>query len=184
MELHDFKLLLSNSIPHALTRYGDGEHNIFDMVNCNRKGFKYNKFTDIEFRKELIESYNYNDRNYYVADKKPISACLFVNENYGDFLNKIVPLFNLYNVILVGNKEADIFNLNFNISDFFAMSDNAWKHNKDVDEQILDLLEFYNKPVLVLFACGPYSNVLIHKIYKENKNHILWNIGSTLDPIL
>jgi len=183
MNLHDFKLLLSNFIPHALTRFGDGEKNIFDEVNCDRKGFKYDKEIDGVFHNELIESYNYKSDNYFVADKAPISACLFVNENYKDFFSKIVPLFNLYNVILVGNEKAEIFELPFFVNRFIPVSDNAWRHYTDVQNEIFALLNLWGNTSLVLFACGPYSNVLIHRIWKENKQNILLNIGSTLDPL-
>ena len=184
MDIKNFKQLLIKSQPHALVRYGEGEKNIFDQINCNRKGFKYDSIIDEEFRQDLIDSYHYRSANYYVGDKEPISACVFVNENYPIFISEIVPLFNMYPVLLVGHERSDLSSLPFKIKNFFAVSDNAWRYYPKLADNILVEIKSHQSPVLVLFACGPYSNVLVHKIWEEDKNNILWNIGSTIDPYI
>lgn len=183
MDLKDFQKFLQNKQPHALTRYGDGEWNIFDNVNCHRKGFKFNSEEDQEFRKELKASYDYEGKNYYVADKNPISACLFVNEHYKEFL-KGVGVFNLFPVVLIGNEKCMLRKVPFDIDLFFPVSNNAWKHYPDLHKEILREIKGFEIPVLILFACGPYSNVLIHRIWQKNKKNILWNVGSVFDPML
>lgn len=183
MDLKDFQKLLEQKQPHALTRYGDGEWNIFDNVNCNRKGFKFNSEIDQEFRQELDVSYNYEAKNYYVADKEPISACLFVNEYYKEFL-KGIGIFNLFPVVLIGNEKSNLRKVAFKIDLFFPVENNAWRVHPNLHKEILKEIKKYKNPALVLFACGPYSNVLIHKIFQKNKKHILWNIGSVFDPFL
>jgi len=184
MTLEDFKLLMVKSQPHALTRYGDGEHNIFDDVNCHRKGFKFNSEEDQKLKADLLEAYNSQSPNYYVADKDPISACLFVNQYYPTFLKEVMPLFNMFKIIYVGHETSDITNLPFHVDEFFPVCDNAWKYFPGLYIQILREFRKYKKPILCLFACGPYSNILINKIWKHNKKQILWNIGSTLDPFV
>ena len=183
MNLKDFQSLLQQKQPHALTRYGDGEWNIFDNVNCNRKGFKFDSEIDQEFRQELKNSYDYQAKNYYAADKEPISACLFVNEHYKEFL-KGIGVFNLFPVVLIGNEKSNLRKVAFKIDLFFPVSNNAWKVHPNLHKEILVEIKKHKSPVLVLFACGPYGNVLIHKIWQKNKKHILWNIGSVFDPML
>lgn len=183
MNLKDFQKLLEQKQPHALTRYGDGEWNIFDDVNCNRKGFKFDSEIDQKFRQELKDSYDYKEKNYYVADKDPISACLFVNKHYKEFL-KGIGIFNLFPVVLIGHEKSNLRKVAFKIDLFFPVSNNAWKVHPNLHEEILEEIKRYKKPALILFACGPYSNVLIHKIWQKNKKHILWNIGSVFDPFL
>jgi len=183
MDLQYFQQLLQNKKPHALTRYGDGEWNIFDGVNCDRKGFKFDAIKDITLREDLADSYHCEDKNYFVADKEPISACLFVNEYYLDFL-KGVGVFNLFPVVFIGNEKANVSNLQFKVDAFFPVSNNAWKFHPNLHEEILAETKKNKAPSLVLFACGPYSNVLIHKIWKKNKKSILWNVGSVFDPML
>ena len=183
MDLEYFQNLLKHKVPHALTRYGDGEWKIFDNANCNRKGFKFNSKLDQNFRRELIKSYMHKNKNYYVADKEPISACVFVNENHLKFL-KIVGLFNLFPVIFIGNEKAKVGNLKFKIDAFYPVLNNAWRYHPNLHEELLKEISSHKMPCLVLFACGPYSNVLIYKIWSKNKNNILWNIGSVFDPHL
>lgn len=180
MNLQDFQRLLEQKTPHALTRYGDGEWNIFDDVNCDRKGFKFNSETDQMFRQELKASYDFEQKNYFVADQKPISACLFVNEYYKEFL-KSVGVFNLFPVIFIGNEKANTQALPFKIDAFYPVSNNAWKFHPNLHEEILSEVKKQKPPCLVLFACGPYSNILIHKIWQKNKKSILWNVGSVFD---
>jgi hypothetical protein len=183
MNLNDFKNLLIDNIPHALVRYGDGEKNIFNNINCQRKGFKFDSAMDKSFRQDLLDSYNAKINSYYVADKE-ISACLFVNENYPIFINHVIPLFKSYHVIFIGNDKSDLTKLPFPIKTFFPVSNNAWRYFPNIHNDVLEEIKNNDQPVLVLLACGPYSNVLVHKLWKANNKSIYWNIGSTLDPYL
>lgn len=182
MDLEHFKILLEHCVPHALTRYGDGEKNIFNNIDCYRKGFKFDSKNDQDFRHDLIDSYNYKSNHYFVADKKPISACLFVNENYEKFFGEILPIFINYKITLVCHKNVDLTFIPFKVAKVFFVSNNAWKHESDLDLKILDSIN-HTKQNLVLFACGPYSNVLIYRLWIKSNIITLWNIGSTLDPI-
>lgn len=184
MELTYFKQLLIDKTPHAILRYGDGEKNIFNRENCNRKGFKYDSEKDEEFRQQLLDSYNFRSPNYYVADNNLVSACLFVNQNYERFLKEYTPLLNLFDVIYVGNETSNINNLPFKVSKFFPITDEAWKNFPRLHFYVLQELINYDKPSIILIAGGPYSNVLIHRLWRRNKNHIYINIGSVYDPLV
>lgn len=185
MNLEEFRLLLINCIPHALVRYGDGERNILNNISCNRKGFRFDAEKDQDFREELIQSYRYNKScNYYVADNIKMSARVFVNENYIPFLKRIVPLFKQFPIFFICNVRSNRGDLPFVVQNCYRVSDNAWEHNDSLHKFILRDLKDYNSPVLILCAAGPFSNVLIHRIWKETKNHILWNVGSVFDPYL
>jgi hypothetical protein len=185
MNIYDFKNFLIKKEPHALVRFGDGEQNIFDDVNCHRKGFSFDKEVDQRMKNDLIASHDYMASNYYMADGECISACLFVNENYKTFMTELVPLFNLYNVIFVGHENSNINNLPFQVNEFFAVSNNAWRFYPTLHLDIFKSLKKYKEDCLVLFACGPYSNILIYRLWSAfKKHHIFLNIGSTFDPFI
>lgn len=184
MTIYEFKQLLVKRQPHALTRFGDGERNIFDNIDCNRKGFKYDHLRDQEFKQQLLNSFEYKTENYYVADTTDISACLFVNQFYPIFLSEYVPLFNMFDVIYVGHEQSNLENLPFKVKKFFPVVNNAWKFYPELDISIIQELRKYKAPAIVLFACGPYSNILVHRIWERKKKHILLNIGSVFDPLV
>jgi hypothetical protein len=187
---------IKNKQPFALIRFGDGEKNIINNIECNRKGFSYDPgdIRDSEFRYNLIKSLEYNGgKNYFVGlnDSKLekevkgtiISPMIFVNQNYIDFLKKITPLFN--DCILIANKKGNIDKLPFKPLDVIKIEDKFW-HNTESESLHIGLLYWlYDKSTqIILVAGGAWSNVLIHRLWQSNKNHIYIDIGSTLDPFL
>lgn len=202
-ELLKIQSLLLNKTPFALTRFGDGEYNILNNIKCKRKGFEYDpcKPKDLEFSIELKQALiGEQDDCYYtglcqkneeiktwmrtLCTGSPISASVFVNQNYLDFLNAIVPLFENFSIFFVGHINGKVKKLPFIPSIFFPIENSAWRKDYKYDEFILDEISDYNQPVLVLVAGGAYSNVLIHKIWQKDKNNILINVGSTFDPFI
>ena len=109
---------------------------------------------------------------------------IFVNQNYLEFLEKLKNIAYNIPIILVVNKLSKLINIPFNICGVFYIDDNAWHTAGDLDNKIIDDIEGLSTTHLVLVAGGAFSCTLIHKIWQQNQNHILLDIGSTLDPFL
>ncbi len=195
---------IKNKEPFALIRFGDGEYTVLQNVECHRNGFYFNpKHTiDAKFKKELMKSLIYDGGENYIVGvcnknvgknslpnkwlkskvcRVTIDADIFVNKNYLRFIKEMVPLFRA--PILVANKLAMIRKLPFDPL-WFRIDDSAWKANSKLHEYLLDYLQYHKEPQIVLVAGGAFSNVLIHKLWEKNKNHIYLDIGSTLDPYI
>jgi len=183
--------------PFALARFGDGEKAILHNIPCNRKGFKFDPEKDQKFRMNLIKALKLKMKDYFVGiSRKPelfswyqnmvqsqsLDAALFINENYLDFINKIVPLFQTRDIILVCNKKAKFENLPFKCEKIHYISDNAWK-NDIWDNLFFDLVWALDTKI-VLVAGGPYSCTLIAELWKDLPYHLFIDIGSALDPYL
>ena len=191
IELQRLYNKIVNKENFALVRFGDGEHNILQNVPCNRNGFDYDPgdIRDQDFAEKLNESFIYSNENYYkgVGAKdvlhdvcQLISACVFVNANYLDFLNNFNPLFE--NCIFIGNEWGNKEALPFKPERYVKIKENAWK---DLNSNLLDLymIRFLEKQQnkIVLVAGGPMANTLIHKLYTSNQNNTYINVGSTYD---
>ena len=188
---------IENKEPFALIRFGDGEKNILNNIACNRKGFSYDPgdVTDRKFQTELAEALLYRGgENYFVGindgeiekhiNGTKIDPMIFVNQNYLKFLKSLEEVGKNIPIVLVVNKKSKIGKLPFPYSAVFLLDDNAWRTAEDLDKQILNWLNKFKKPMLVLVAGGAYSCVLINKIWDKNQEHCLMDIGSTLDPWL
>jgi hypothetical protein len=203
-ELKKFYFKLKNKENFALGRFNDGEMLSMYGISMPAGGGEWNTngedaIYDI-VRKELIEAFHYQDKGYYVGI--PCSCCqgqnfyvmrtfskqddehltfgnLFVNFNYNNFVHNYFPLFNQREVILVANKNAKIENLPFKVEKFFPVNYNAWVDNRELLDEIMSF-DFKNK--LFLFSCGPFANILCHKLWEKNKENTYLDIGSTISP--
>ncbi len=185
---------LLNNTPFSLIRFGDGESNIIDNVPCDRNGFKFNP-EDIRashFRNKLIESLEYDGGDNYLLGINPtdlklrakspvISANLFLNKNYLDFLKRVLPIFKTKSVYLICNKKASFKLLPFTPEVRFNIHNNAWEH--DITEPLVENLET-RLPKIILVAGGVYACTLIYNLFKKAPQHTYIDIGSILDPWL
>ncbi len=193
-ELLDFKNRIINNKPFALIRFGDGEKNIIDNVVCNRKGFKFDpkNAKAQKFRQQLIASLEYNGgKNYLLGINPPelilrakspvISANLFVNQHYIDFLQKVLPVFKTKPIYLICNRKTSTKILPFIPQQTCKIHNNAWEY--DIYKYIIKILEA-SEPKIVLIAGGVYACTLIHRLWQKTQRHTLIDIGSVLDPFL
>ena len=145
-------------------------------------------------RKELSDSLTYRHPDYYVAicpcykdtieySKQPYSnityANIFVNSNYEFYKKHYISLYKERDIHLVTHKNANLDNLPFKVEKFYPIEYNAWILNRDLPEIIL---EQNCKDKLFLFAAGSFANILVHKLWKNNKNNTYLDVGSTLNP--
>jgi len=175
----------------SLVRFGDGESNILNNVLCNRNGFDFNPKDprDQEFKIKLRDSFKFKSPRYYKGlnysniKENIVSACIFVNENYLEFLHDFSELFE--NCIFVGNELGMDWQLPFSPERYIRVKENAWKdYNSNLLELYLSNHLKNQRKRIVLVACGPMSNTLIYKLYKNNPDNIYLNVGSTFDPFL
>jgi hypothetical protein len=161
------------------------------------------------FRERLLDSAKHKGDNYYVGiacrccvgDSKheALKALteqdeahltwgnIFVNGNYQRYIFEMVPYFALYDIIMVVNKKANFENLPFKnkIIERIDVGTNAWiedYHEVEFMKHQLHEKQYKNK--LFLFAAGPFSNILIHELYKLEPNNTYLDIGSTLDVMM
>ncbi len=205
-----FKFLLEKKVPFTMTCYGDEELSIIDDTNIDltkkfADNYHFDKAKDQFYRKELIDSFTYQNGNYYVGVKYPCClvgkeapdlmkessrqnerhltwANIWINNN-SYFQKKVIPLFNKYQTILVCHKDANINNLPFKVGKCFRVSANAWIDNYDLITQLSDYIKLSKvKNSLFLFCAGPFSNILcyyLNKMFGYENTYL--NIGSTLD---
>jgi len=188
--------LIKKEIPFSLIRFGDGEKNILDNIPCKRKGFEFNSEHPMNklFRSELQESLEYKSKNYFVGTNHPdlkkqvksqnISASLFVNANYLVFLEKMIPILRKREAILICHIDGKIHKLPFELEKKYTLYNQAWLHEDCIEDYILNYLSLKKKQRIVLVAGGPFSNVLIHRLWKINKRHIFLDVGSVFDTFL
>lgn len=161
------------------------------------------------FRQQLMDSAQYKGDNYYVGiacrccvgdqkhenlkkltgqdDEHLTWGNIFVNGNYKRFIFEILPYFALYDIIMVVNHNSKFEGLPFKnkIIDRINVGTNAWM--EDTHELAFmkqELIEKKDKNKLYLFAAGPFSNIMIHELYKIEPNNTYLDIGSTLDNMM
>lgn len=196
--------LLKRNEKFSFSKYADGEFAILTnqrITNCDNWTFD----PDVHgmYQKELLDSFKFNDDNYYVgiscpccvkmedvqwmrenvgvSDKYLTWANIFVNGNYGKFVDNFIPEFSKHDIILIANKDAKIEKLPFKIEEHVKITGTAWKDNFNLVNE-LPKKEYKNK--LFLYSAGPLGNMLAAKMWKYNKNNIYLDIGSTLNPWL
>jgi hypothetical protein len=185
----------------AFSKYADGEWAAMQGTYVNNGEFESSlKFS--EAIEELKESFTYKDAGYYVGISCPCCqgknhdamvlasgqdydhltfANMFVNNNYSFFKEKFIPEFSNHQVHLVANEKSKIKNLPFGVEEFYPVGFNAWVEDRAILDEILEQ-DLTNK--LFLFCCGPFGNILTHRLWKENRNNTYLDIGSTLNPYL
>ncbi len=194
-DLEKIMNLIKDEIPFSLIRFGDGEENILNNIPCKRQGFEYDSgdVRDQKFRLELEKSLNfYGGNRYFVGTNNfnlsiqgtIISPAIFINQNYPSFLNNIKRVLENRIIYLVCNISGDDRKLPFNIENTYYINDSNWRYEEDLHNLILKHIEKEEKSVIVLIAGGPYSNILIHKLWKTNSENTYIDLGSVLDPYL
>ena len=198
---------LKSKNPFSFSKYADGEWLAMTGEVANPGNFEWSiRPTETEYIKsinQLIESFKYKDDEYYVGISCPCCqgnkhehmkifsgqnednltfANIFVNSNYRFYLDNFIPYFSeLDNIILVANRVTDTSKLPFNVEKFYPVDYNAWIDNIDlVDIIIEDIKDTEGK--LFLFSCGPFGNILAHRLWESNKRNQYLDVGSTLDP--
>lgn len=215
-DFEKFYLKIKNKEHFAISRNNDGEMIIlFDrFIDLRQKlngEFVYdpqNKDHQF-FRQKLLESAQYKADNYTVAiacrccvgddEHEKLKALtgqdedhltwgnIFVNSNYPLYVEKIIPEFRNYSVVMVVNNKANISRLPFadKIVKTFRVGTNAWMSNYGLVDEMKKYIEENNiDNHMFLFAAGPFSNILILECFKSSSKNTYMDIGSTLDSMM
>lgn len=208
-DLEKFHQKLINKENFTFSKYADGEWAVIKNKQINNREFWFDpsSLLDSMKRDKLIESFKFQNPNYYVGiscpccqgidthkemmsyskqtDEKLTWANLWVNSNYPYFVENIIPLFSERPVVLFCNKNGQIDNLPFKPVMIFPIDNNAWEKNWSLIE---DSKLIFSDPkwtdCIVLFCCGPFGNILAHELTKHNDKNTYLDIGSTLNPWL
>lgn len=199
----------------SLSRWGDGELMILEKtaIDIRSKGngeFRYdpNLPQYKGMRTKLLESYTYQDDNYYIGiacpccvgqekyqymkdksgqDEEHLTwANIFVNSNYEKSINELIPELKNHSVTIVVNENSKFNKLPFTPNQILTVGTDAWYNNFDLGHDILENIIMRGiKNEIFLFAAGPLANILTYSLWDlGSKNNTYIDIGSILDPYL
>lgn len=189
----------------AFSKYADGEWAMINNQNVQSIGeFKYEQ-NDIFYSTKLLESYRFKDDGYYIGISCPCCqgiethkrmllssrqkedhvtfANIFVNANYPHYVENFIPYYKTQKTILVCNRNAKLENLPFISEKVYFIDRTAFKTNYGLIEE-MKRDSVGSSDYLYLFSAGPLGNLLAAELWKENKNNVYLDIGSTLNPWL
>lgn len=211
-DIEILKNKLQSMEPFTFSKFADGEWSVItgESVNNGEFSFTLDKRDD-KYRHSLIESFQYKNQNYFVGVSCPCCqndkihnnmkafsrqheshltwANIWVNSNYGYFINSVVPVFDEYDIFIVANENSRFERLPFVPKKIYPVSNNAWKNNQDTITEIKrdiqqSLITRSVKHYLFLFCCGPFGNILAHQLNEFYPDYTYLDIGSTLNPYL
>ena len=215
--LDDFLERLDEGEPFAISRWGDGEYRLLEMIPLERTpgqvastnvwSFDPSNENEIIAAKRITNSLSFESKGLYwgitcpscsvcnikgdkhyemYEDKTHLTyASLFVNGNHEEVQRTLPQILKKKNVVFVGNANANVEQLHFDVSKHFKVGNNAWLHDYERIQELKEYISnFEGKGLVFLFACGPLSNYLITEIWKENQDHFLLDIGSAFDVYL
>lgn len=200
---------IENNINFTFTRYADGEIMLMKgfAVAEDTQAFNIDKWSAPSYLtkvgRELIESLNHTEENYYYAisaktdsisdynflknnikqiDEKITFVNLWINANY----QKSIEKYNSLNrsVTLICNHRAKEENFPFKITKIIPFPDNCveyWENNNDsfIETLINEVNDKQNQ--LFFISCGPISEIIIDKLYRNNPNNTYIDVGSSID---
>tara|TARA_R110000823_G_scaffold64126_4_gene150702 strand:- start:1330 stop:2106 length:777 start_codon:yes stop_codon:yes gene_type:complete len=158
------------------------------------------------FQKQLIKAFKYRTKNYYKGiscsccvgkenfdwqinlhggdDDSLTWANLWVNNNYPQFIQEILPLFYSKKCVFVGNKNANIKSLPFVVKDF-RVGYNAMVNDTSVIDEMGKWIKENNiKNHIFLFSASSFTNIAIYELFKDNANNTFIDIGTCLTPMM
>jgi hypothetical protein len=198
----------------TITRWGDGEMKIIngEYINLLSKGngeFIFDNKNDTHkfYSDELRKAFTHVDNNYFVGiackccignkgfqsmkveSKQPEEnltwANLFVNSNYRNTHTKLVPTLKDKKVVMVFNKRGNLNNIPFPVEKSFTVGTNAWIDDYNLIDDIIEYINTNNiKDRVFLIAAGPLANIMVYKLWMNNKENTYIDIGSVFDKEL
>ena len=200
---------INNNENFTFSRYADGEILLMKGKSITKETQAYNmdKWSSPEtltrVGKELLETLNHTENDYYYAISAPTDSVmdynflmenikqdhnkitfvnLWVNSNYNKTIEKYNNLKREVNLIC--NHNAKIENFPFKVKSITHFPDdcvNFWENNGD--KFINDLCIKYEdyKDELFFISCGPISEIVIHHLYLHNPNNSYIDVGSSID---
>lgn len=166
----------------------------------------FNPSENQDFRNKLLEAFTYKQDQYYKGiscrccvgeeafnqqidmhggdDQFLTWANLFVNSNYPIFVERVLPILQTYDSIIICHKDADLSKLEFVVKDFrvgYNAMINDYYKIEDIKNWI-DENKVTNK--LFLFSASTFSNLAIYELFKHNNKNTYLDIGTCLTPFM
>ena len=109
-------------------------------------------------------------------------ANLFINSNYRQFRERIIPLFSEYDTTILCNERCDI---SIPHKKDFRVGSNCIVNDDDKIEEMVDYVK-HEKPEgeLFLFCASSLGNCCIHRLHEVAPNNTYLDMGSALNPDL
>lgn len=161
------------------------------------------------YREKLFESLRYKAPNYHIGICAPSDygdsdfyymknesqqneenltwANLFVNSNYKPFVEKIIPEFLNYEIIIVCNEKSDLTKTPFyyKIIKDFRVGTNCIINDYYLVNKLKEyVIENKIKNKLFIFCCSSLGNFLCNSLHEIESENIYFDAGSTLNPFL
>ena len=200
---------LYNEEVFSFSKFCDGEWAVLENRGVDNSEFWFDpeKEEDANKRQQLVDAFQFKHKNYYVGISCPgvfglethnkmkemcgqpkerlTWADVWVNSNYGFYLQFIVPLFRNKKTVLYCNEKSNLEGLPFEPSKVFNISYNAWENDWGLIEESKRFIEDNDiEDHIFLFCCGPFGNILCHQLTEFNDKNTYLDIGSTLNPFL
>jgi len=214
-ELLRFQRKLAAHEPFALARFGDGEMVILmgDHPNRARRvaGIEYQYDpADPSYgtpRQAMLDAFRHRADGYYVGiscphcigdddfcwmrassgqdDEHLTYATLWFYDNYAQYVREVVPLYGEYDVVLIGNREADIARLPFAVTQHIGIGRNAWRDDAALATELTaEIVRKRTRGALFLICAGPFGGVLAQQLHRASPENTYLDAGSSLDPWL
>lgn len=194
----------------SFSKFCDGEWAVLQHQPIDNKEFRYDPDNVLDQTKAraLWDAFTYRNDRYFVGitcvnvfglethrrmtwdsdqDQGHLTwADIWVNSNYQYYLQNILPLYSKKSVVLIANEKANLDNLPFKPYLFVPVKHNAWEHNWNLVQEMTDLVrsDVIPKDLVFLFCCGPFGNILCHRLTEAEPRNTYLDIGSTLNPFL
>lgn len=177
--------------------YSEDDHKHYDP---NKHGF---------LKDALIDAYKFKHKDYYVGgicsgctcaskefatwmhdlygevDENLTSTNLLVNSNYPLFVQNFIPILRQKKIVLICSENAKLEETGFNIVKDFRVGKNCIINDHHLAGEISEWISDNNiQDHVFLFSASSLSEVLIHNLFKENKNNTYIDIGTTLHPYM
>jgi len=196
----------------TFTRYADGEVMLMNGISVKEGTQAFNvdkwsapaKLTKVGV--ELLESLNHIENDYFYAissktdnindylylrnnikqnDDNISFVNLWINANYQKTIEKYKTLNRP--VTLICNYKAKKDNFPFNVDRIIPFPDNCieyWEISGDSFVEMLINEVGKKQNELFFISCGPVSEIIIHKLYKNNPNNTYIDVGSSIDEFV
>lgn len=204
--------MIEDGTNFTFTRYADGEVMLMNGVSVKEGTQAYNvdKWSApvglTKVGKELIETLNHTEDNYYYAissktdnindysflrnnikqnDAKITFVNLWINANYSKSIEKYSSLKRA--VTLICNYKAKKENFPFEVNKIYPFPNDCVKFWEDSGDGFIEMLlsEIGNKENELFFiSCGPVSEIIIDKLYRNNPNNTYVDVGSSIDEFV
>jgi hypothetical protein len=191
MNYKDILNRISDDIPFAFSRWGDGEwFNINKIKGQNCDGNIY--FDDLgdELKKivskkqdyflgvQTLIPYSVNESKKY--NQSWVDADVFHKASMGYEIQSFIDILKKKHIVYIGNNTLS--NLEF-IDEFIEIPlTNSWITKEQVLNEVVNT--FDDKHKIYLFSAGMATNYYIDFLWKKNKQNTYIDVGSVFDPFV